>query len=413
MIFAGAGCGESTTDGVYAGDCCIYESGMLLAQNERFARGFSYAISDVDISRLRHHRRTAHTSLSAHSAACETFGAPQACGADTLLRPLSPLPFVPEDAKALRDALMIQTQALLSRMEHTRVQRVVIGVSGGLDSTLALLCAALAFDRAGLSRSGVIGITMPGPGTGKRTRTNAGALMEALGCTAKTIPIGPAVMQHFADIGHSADARDVCYENSQARERTQILMDYANKTGALVLGTGDLSELALGWCTYGGDQMSMYGLNASIPKTLMRPLVRLAASQLGGDVSAICGDILATPVSPELLPGEGGEIAQLTEEMLGAYELLDFFLWHMMDSGSAPARLYALAKCAFAGSFDDQQILRALRIFIRRFFSQQFKRSAMPDGPKVSPVSLSPRAGFVMPSDAQAELFIREADSLA
>ena len=253
---------------------------------------------------------------------------------------------------------------------------------------------------------------MPGFGTGTRTKGNADRLMECIGCTQLTIPIGPAVTQHFADIGQSADVHDICYENCQARERTQIIMDYANKTGALALGTGDLSELALGWCTYNGDHMSMYNLNGSVPKTLIRALVRYASQKLGGEVEAIAQDIIDTPISPELIPAKEGELTQRTEETLGAYALHDFFLYHVMDSGAAPEKLYALAKQAFAGEYDDAAILAALETFVRRFFTQQFKRSCMPDGPKVGSVSLSPRGDWRMPSDAQMTLWMEEVKQL-
>ena len=416
-IYASAGYGESTTDMVFSGHAGIYENGDLLARNERFARGSSYAIADVDVERIAFKRR-AHPSF---------FCAP--CGGTSLvmdglqmqtqgsvLRPLPQLPFLPDKADEddfFLDALRIQATGLIRRLEQIHTQKIVLGVSGGLDSTLALLSAAYAYELAGWDKKGIIGITMPGFGTGTRTKSNAEKLMELIGCTMLTIPIGPAVTQHFADIGHSGDVHDICYENSQARERTQIIMDYANKVGALVLGTGDLSELALGWCTYNGDHMSMYNLNGSVPKTLMRSMVAFAAAQLGPDIVPVAQDIIDTPVSPELIPGENGEIAQKTEVTLGAYELHDFFLWHMMDSGASPAKIYALALQAFDGTYDRAEILHALRTFVRRFFTQQFKRSALPDGPKVTPVSLSPRGAWLMPSDAQMALWMDEVSALS
>ena len=333
----------------------------------------------------------------------------------SLLRPLRDTPFIPEAAALngrLEELLRIQAQALITRMAHVRTQKAVLGVSGGLDSTLTLLSAALAFDSAGWDKRGIIGITMPGFGTGSRTRTNADKLMEAIGCTQLTIPIGPAVTQHFADIGQSADVHDVCYENSQARERTQIVMDYANKVGALALGTGDMSEEALGWCTYGGDHMSMYNVNGSVPKSLIRPIVRYAAEKLGKDALAVTLDIIDTPISPELIPGKEGELTQRTEDTLGAYALHDFFLFHMMDSGASPKKLYALALQAFSGQYASDAIHNALRTFVRRFFTQQFKRSCMPDGAAVGSIALSPRGAWQMPSDAQMAVFMRETEEI-
>ena len=335
--------------------------------------------------------------------------------ADRLLRAVSPLPFVPSGAE--RDArteeiLMIQSTALLTRMEQVHTQKAVLGVSGGLDSTLTLLAAAYAFRRAGYPMEGLVGITMPGMGTGSRTLQNALKLMQLIGCTTKTIPIGKAVAQHFDDIGQDPEKHDIAYENSQARERTQIIMDVANQIGGLALGTGDLSELALGWCTYNGDQMSMYNMSASVPKTLIQHLVRYAGGRLGGEVVPVVEDILDTPISPELIPSKEGELTQRTEDTLGAYALHDFFLYHMMDSGASPLKLYPMAKAAFNGQYDDLAILAALRTFVRRFFTQQFKRSAMPDGPKVGSVSLSPRGDWRMPSDAQSILWMQEVEQL-
>ena len=415
-VYAGAGYGESSTDMVFSGHAGIYENGELLAENERFARESSYAIADIDVERLAF-KRSAHPSFwqdaAPNAQSQPVLLANHAFSSAPVLRPLSTLPFLPQDHdEYLMDALRIQALGLIRRMEQVRTTKLVLGVSGGLDSTLALLSAAYAYELAGWDKTGIVGITMPGFGTGTRTKGNAEKLMEPIGCTMLTIPIGPAVTQHFADIGHSLDARDVCYENSQARERTQIIMDYANKIGGLVLGTGDLSEVALGWCTYNGDHMSMYNLNGSVPKTLMRSMVAYAARILGSDIVPVVQDIIDTPVSPELLPGKDGEIAQKTEETLGAYELHDFFLWHMMDAGAGPRKLFAMACQAFDGQQPREEILRALRTFIRRFFTQQFKRSAMPDGPQVTPVSLSPRGAWQMPSDAQMTLWMDEANAL-
>ena len=398
-LYAGAGYGESTTDLVFSGYAGVYENGRMLAQNERFARQSSFAVADVD----------APQALRIVRFEQEAFAD------DRLLRAVSPLPFVPSGAE--RDArteeiLMIQSTALLTRMEQVHTQKAVLGVSGGLDSTLTLLAAAYAFRRAGYPMEGLVGITMPGMGTGSRTLQNALKLMQLIGCTTKTIPIGKAVAQHFDDIGQDPEKHDIAYENSQARERTQIIMDVANQIGGLALGTGDLSELALGWCTYNGDQMSMYNMSASVPKTLLQHLVRYAGGRLGGEVVPVVEDILDTPISPELIPSKEGELTQRTEDTLGAYALHDFFLYHMMDSGASPLKLYPMAKAAFNGQYDDLAILAALRTFVRRFFTQQFKRSAMPDGPKVGSVSLSPRGDWRMPSDAQSILWMQEVEQL-
>lgn len=423
-VYAEAGYGESTTDMVFAGHAGIYENGEILAENKRFARESSYAIADIDVDCLAFKRRANPAFFAIRMDIEPDFPAPigrsgnPPCtfSAVPLLRPLSPLPFVPQGNSRdafLRDALDIQAQGLIRRMEQIRSQKLVVGVSGGLDSTLALLSAAYAYELAGWDKRGIVGITMPGFGTGTRTKGNAEKLMELIGCTMLTIPIGPAVTQHFADIGQSPDVHDICYENSQARERTQIVMDYANKIGALALGTGDLSELALGWCTYNGDHMSMYNLNGSVPKTLMRPMVAYAAAQLGSNIVPVAQDILDTPVSPELIPGENGEIAQKTEDTLGAYELHDYFLYHMMDGGAGPEKIYLMACQAFDGMYTREAILSALRTFVRRFFTQQFKRSAMPDGPQVTSVSLSPRGAWLMPSDVQMALWMDEVQRLA
>ncbi len=414
LVHAGAGDGESTTDGVYAGFNMIIEAGEMLCQSMGFCHSCDVC-ADVDCERLRFMRtRSGLYAPFAPSAQPFALAGSEPAQQDDLLRPLRTRPFIPADNGAvlqLSTALDIQVAGLLSRMRHIGARKLVIGVSGGLDSTMALLAAALAYDTAQWPASDIVAITMPGLGTSARTKGNADKLMELLGCTCLDIPIGPAVSQHFADIGQDPQNRDVCYENSQARERTQILMDYANKVGGIVLGTGDLSELALGFCTYNGDQMSMYNVNGSIPKTLMRELAPYAAHLFGGEVERVVRDIVDTPVSPELVPGEQ-EISQKTEEILGSYDLHDFFLWHMMDSGAGPAKLYALACAAFRDEFDRAAILRALNTFVRRFFSQQFKRSAMPDGADATGVSLSPRGGFVAPSDAQRAMWVAEVEAL-
>ena len=296
---------------------------------------------------------------------------------------------------------MIQSMGLKKRLVHTQAKSAVIGISGGLDSTLALLVTVRAFDMAGIDRKHIIAVTMPGFGTTSRTKNNAWDLMEALGVTCREISIVPACEQHFKDIGHDASVHDATYENSQARERTQLLMDIANQTGGIVVGTGDLSEMALGWATYNGDHMSMYGVNAGVPKTLVRSLVCWAAANRFESVSEILLDIADTPISPELLPAaETGEIKQVTEDLVGPYELHDFFIYNFMRFGYSPEKIYFLAKKAFEGSYDEETILKWLKTFVRRFFSQQFKRSCMPDGPKVGSVGLSPRGDWMMPSDA-------------
>lgn len=416
IVHAGAGFGESTTDAVYAGDARVVEMGDLLARAPRFEREGAQCFADVDSARMRFQRRkTGVYDRDAENTPPFVLGnLRQTNKGDGLLRPVNRLPFIPAQEKMdahCAQILAIQAQGLIRRMTHIGATKLIIGVSGGLDSTLALLVAAHAYDLMGWAREGIYAITMPGLGTSRRTHDNAESLSELLGCTALEIPIGAAVAQHFADIGQDPDVHNVCYENSQARERTQILMDYANKVGGIVLGTGDLSELALGFCTYNGDQMSMYNVNGSIPKTLMRPLVAWISARLGEDVHRVALDIVNTPVSPELVPGEE-EISQKTEELLGSYDLHDFFLWHMMDSGASPKKLYSLAAHAFAEQFDAQTILKALDTFVCRFFSQQFKRSAMPDGAGATGVSLSPRGGFVCPSDAQRALWLNEVDAL-
>lgn len=402
--YAGAGYGESTTDLVFSGFCGLYESGRTLKESPRFLPEGTYSIADVDVQRLRYQRQRTGSFFDSEAASMQRIACGNLPSSDLpLRRPLPPLPFVPPEshqAERCAEITAIQTLALRTRMEATGSQKLVVGVSGGLDSALALLVAARAFREMGIPSKNLHAITMPGFGTGKRTYGNAYRLMEALGCTILEVDITPAVRQHFSDIGQEETNHDVAYENSQARERTQILMDYANRIGALVLGTGDLSESALGFSTYNGDHMSMYNVNCSIPKTLVRTLVKyMGQAAFGGQVESVCKDIIDTPISPELLPVDKGELNQRTEEILGDYALHDFFLYHMMDSGSSPERLLALAKQAFQTVYDDSAVEKALSLFIRRFFQQQFKRSCMPDGPKVGTVSLSPRGDWRMPSD--------------
>ena len=420
-IYASAGFGESTTDHVYAGSASIWENGDCLAENSRFSCESSLIIADIDITRLDHLR--SKDSIFCESRTDIDRYILQSCGkcAETdfelnLFRYIEPHPFAPERDLDFRcsEILPIQTMGLVSRLRHINCNSAVIGISGGLDSTLALLVAALAFDKLGWSRDRIIGVTMPGYGTTERTKNNATDLMEALGITSREISIVAACDQHFKDLGHDKNVHDVTFENSQARERTQILMDVANQTGGLVIGTGDLSELALGWATYNGDHMSMYGVNGSIPKTLVRSLVQwVAANRFAGETAAdgrsvreILLDIADTPISPELLPAnEQGEIQQVTEDLVGPYELHDFFIYNFLSNGYSPEKIFFLARKALGSSYDDATIKKWLKTFMRRFFNQQFKRSCLPDGPAVGSVSLSPRGAWNMPSDAYSSLF--------
>jgi len=418
-LYVGAGFGESSTDLVFAGNVFIADQGQWLAASRRFSMEEQLLTAEIDIEQIDTERRRTTTFLAPEPpaeyriCACE-FPVPER----TTERRVEAMPFVPAD-DAERDArceeiFRIQTGGLARRLRHTGCRSVVIGISGGLDSTLALLVAVRTFDYLGLDRRGICGITMPGFGTTGRTYRNALDLMRELGVTQREISIVKAVEQHFADIGLPADDRSAAYENSQARERTQILMDYANKTGGLVVGTGDLSELALGWATYNGDHMSMYGVNASVPKTLVRHLVRWAADREAPEVRATLLDILDTPVSPELLPAdEKGEIAQKTEDLVGPYELHDFFLYYFVRRGFGPEKLLFHAEQAFGGRYSREVILKWMHTFFRRFFSQQFKRSALPDGPKVGSVSLSPRGDWRMPSDAEARVWLDEVERLS
>lgn len=414
-VYADAGFGESSTDLVYAGHNLICENGTLLAQT--YGEKGGMAVSEIDCMKLAQERRRT-TTFGEEREECQTVVFPMPLKPATLTRPIPRRPFVPED-DAQRDArceqiLSLQSMGLEKRLVHVRGSRVVVGLSGGLDSTLALLVCVRAFDRLSLDRKGILAVTMPGFGTTKRTKGNAEKLAEALGVTLKVVPIAAAVTQHFRDIGQDPAVTDVTYENSQARERTQILMDLANKNGALVIGTGDLSELALGWATYNGDHMSMYGVNCSVPKTLVRLLVAHVAKGEPDAVRAVLEDVIATPVSPELLPAkEDGTIGQVTEDIVGPYELHDFFLYYMVRWGFAPRKIWRLALSAFDGSYERPVILKWLKNFYRRFFAQQFKRSCLPDGPKVGSVSLSPRGDWRMPSDASAAVWLDEVEGLS
>ena len=421
--YASAGYGESTTDLTFTAKDYVAENGRILAS--ACSDSPETVVADVDIAAIDRDR--IHLRTFADCAARELAGAAAVrrivCRASatlavgSLLRSIDPHPFVPSDparrAERCEEILGIQAGGLRKRLEATRCRSLVVGISGGLDSTLALLVAVRAFDRAGLDRSGITGVTMPGFGTTDRTLTNALALMDALGVTSRTVSIAPAVTQHFSDIGHDPAVHDVTYENSQARERTQILMDIANQTGGMVLGTGDLSELALGWATYNGDHMSMYGVNSGVPKTLVRHLVAYCADAMGGRAAEFLLDIIDTPISPELIPADAdGNITQKTEDLVGPYELHDFFLYQMLRHGFGPRRIYRMALTAFSDAYPAEVIGHWLRTFVRRFFAQQFKRSCLPDGPKVGSVTLSPRGDWRMPSDASAALWMAECEKI-
>lgn len=424
-VYASAGYGESTTDIVFAGNALVAENGIIIAHGDRWSIDGTIAVADVDLEQLENER--AATSSWNDCRQIESVGEYKATTIELetlasldgkILRQIKPHPFVPSEEKILtgrcQEIVNIQTTGLMRRLDAINCKNVVVGVSGGLDSTLALLVSVRAFDRLGLDRKGIHAITMPGFGTTDRTHDNATDLMHALGVDSIEIPIAKAVKQHFCDIGQDPNLHDVTYENSQARERTQILMDYANKCSGIVVGTGDLSELALGWATYNGDHMSMYNVNVSIPKTLVRYLVRWFATEASmASARNTLIDIVDTPISPELIPAdEKGNIKQKTEELVGPYELHDFFLFYMLRHGFAPRKIFRLAQQAFAGQYDDATIKRWLREFCRRFFAQQFKRSCLPDGPKVGSVSLSPRGDWRMPSDASAALWLAECDKL-
>lgn len=415
-LYADAGRGESTTDMVFAGHDLIAENGRLLAETALFTN--EMIVTEIDVHRLTAERRRTNTWRAADSAGYTIIPFSLPAEATTLTRLIDPHPFVPADSAERKQRceaiLTMQAEGLRRRLEHIGCPCAVLGISGGLDSTLALLVAVRALDLLGRPRTDMIAVTMPGFGTTHRTRSNAELLCEKLGVTLRTVSIAAAVRQHFKDIGHDESVTDTTYENAQARERTQVLMDIANQENGIVVGTGDLSELALGWATYNGDHMSMYGVNGSIPKTLVRYLVRHAAETCGDEaLAAVLYDILDTPVSPELLPAdEGGRIAQKTEDLVGPYELHDFFLYHFIRYGCPPQKLLYLAENAFAGRYDRAVILKWLRTFCRRFFQQQFKRSCLPDGPKVGSVTLSPRGDWRMPSDASAALWLREIDEL-
>ncbi len=430
-VYSGAGFGESTQDVVYGGNALVYENGRLLAEGERFALESQLVTAQIDVERLRGDRRVNTTFVNAQRrmmnediriSRAESAAMPH----DFVLeRKVNPHPFIPTNTdmqKSCEEIFNIQVMGLAKRILHTHAKTVVVGISGGLDSTLALLVCVKTFDKLKLDRKGIVGVTMPGFGTTGRTHNNAVSLMQSLGVDMREVNISKSVLQHFEDIGQNPDAHDVTYENAQARERTQILMDLANKLGGLVIGTGDLSELALGWATYNGDHMSMYAVNTSIPKTLIQYLVKFVAQTVDDESASTLYDIIATPISPELIPaGSDGSIQQKTEDLVGPYELHDFFLYHFLRNGFGPRKIFVLAKRAFGeslppvegvGRYDDETILHWLKTFCRRFFNQQFKRSCLPDGPKVGSVSLSPRGDWRMPTDAVVTLWLDEVEKL-
>ncbi len=408
-VMAGAGAGESSTDLVFAGHSLIAENGALLADTGLFSD--EAAQSEIDLQRLCHERQRRNTFMDASTEGYVTVLFSLPMKQTTLTRPVSPAPFVPPQGPALaarcEEVLSIQAAGLQKRLRHTGAKTVVLGVSGGLDSTLALLVAARALRQMGRPLTALCAVTMPGFGTTARTRTNAEKLCQLLGAAFTAIDIKATTRAHFEDIGHNENDHSVVYENAQARVRTLTLMDLANQKNGLVLGTGDLSELALGWATYNGDHMSMYGVNTGVPKTLIAHLLRHEADN-APKIASIIQDILKTPVSPELLPPAGDEISQQTEQLVGPYELHDFYLYYMLRWGFAPRKIARLALCAFGEQYDEKTILMWLRTFYRRFFAAQFKRSCLPDGPKVGSVGLSPRGDWNMPSDAWAALWLAE-----
>lgn len=414
-IYSNAGEGESTTDLVFGGHNLIAENGTILAESKRFKNGIIY--SEIDVNRLMSERRKNTTFKTAKERTLTRVPFDIEIIETELTRVFPSRPFVPsenrERAKRCEEILTIQAMGLKKRLEHTHAKCAVVGISGGLDSTLALLVTAKAFDALGLDRKHIISVTMPCFGTTDRTYNNACKMSLSLGAELREVPIAAAVMQHFKDIGHDPEDHSVTYENSQARERTQVIMDIANANGGMVIGTGDMSELALGWATYNGDHMSMYGVNASVPKTLVRHLVQYYADTTDDkELQEVLYDVLDTPVSPELLPPKDGKIAQKTEDLVGPYELHDFFLYYFLRFGYAPSKIYRIAKYSFAGEYDDETIYKWLRTFCQRFFAQQFKRSCLPDGPKVGTVALSPRGDWRMPSDACVTSWMRDLEQV-
>lgn len=413
-VYCSAGDGESTQDVVYSGHNLIAENGTLLAESRRFCNESIY--TELDMVRLNEERRRMSTFMTSDESYINVeFSLKEE--KTELTRFVDPAPFVPENKadreKRCEEIFMIQAMGLKKRLEHTHAATAVVGISGGLDSTLALLVMVKAFDLIGKDHKDIVAVTMPGFGTTDRTYDNAVSLIKSLGATFREVSIVDSVRVHFKDIGQDEAVHDVTYENGQARERTQILMDIANKSGGMVIGTGDMSELALGWATYNGDHMSMYGVNASVPKTLVRHLVCYYADTCADEtLQKVLYDVLDTPVSPELLPPEDGKISQKTEDIVGPYELHDFFLYYILRFGCTPKKIYRLANYAFAGTYDTETIQKWLKTFYRRFFSQQFKRSCLPDGPKVGTVAVSPRGDLRMPSDASARIWMEELEHL-
>lgn len=422
-VFSSCGLGESTTDVVFAGNGLIYENGSELAHNKRFSLEEQLVISEIDVERLRAERRI-NTTFAASKGTVPSDKKPLRITTEfvnskelNLTRTFDMHPFVPQGEtlnERCEEVFSIQVAGLAQRLVHTGAKTAVIGISGGLDSTLALLVCVRTFDKLELPRKNIIGVTMPGFGTTDRTYHNALSLMKSLGITIREISIKEACIQHFKDINHDINIHDVTYENSQARERTQILMDIANQTWGMVIGTGDLSELALGWATYNGDHMSMYGVNGSVPKTLVKYLVKwVAENDIDEESRITLLDIVETPISPELIPAdENGEIQQKTEDLVGPYELHDFFLYYFMRFGFRPSKIYYLANIAFKDIYDEETIKKWLSTFFRRFFNQQFKRSCLPDGPKVGSISISPRGDWRMPSDASSATWLKEIENL-
>ena len=420
-VYSSCGFGESTQDVVYGGNALIYENGTLLSEGQRFSLSQQLVTAQIDVERIRYDRCNNTTFATAQFREVSETAIVPCCPLKNfkpfhLERIIPSAPFIPEAMAmetACEEVFHIQTMGLAKRLRHIHAEKVVLGISGGLDSTLALLVCVRTFDLLKLNRQGIIGVTMPGFGTTDQTHQNAHWLMHLLGVTMREVPIAASVTQHFKDIGHDGAVHDVVYENSQARERTQILMDISNQVGGIVIGTGDLSELALGWATYNGDQMSMYGVNASVPKTLVQCLVQHEALHSSQELSLVLKDILNTPISPELTPADNaGRISQRTEELIGPYELHDFYLYYVMRFGFTPAKIFLLAQKAFNNRYTDEVLKHWLCSFYRRFFAQQFKRSCMPDGPKVGGISLSPRGDWRMPSDATAALWLQACETL-
>ncbi len=419
-VYSGCGFGESTQDVVYGGNALIYENGTLLSESERFSFKPQMIVNQIDIEKLRVERQKNTTFVNCRDDSNAVIKQTVVVQPKnfSLLREIDALPFVPDDndmEHSCNEIFSIQVAGLAKRIMHTACKHLIVGISGGLDSTLALLVCVKTFDKLGMNRKGIVGVTMPGFGTTDRTYNNALSLMNSLGVTIREISIADSVKVHFNDIGHDISVHDVTYENSQARERTQILMDLSNQLKGMVVGTGDLSELALGWATYNGDHMSMYGVNAGIPKTLIKYLVRDVAYNAVDEKSRnTLLDIIDTPISPELIPAEeDGTIKQKTEDLVGPYELHDFFLYYFLRFGFRPSKIYLLARKAFdAADYEDDTIKHWIKVFFHRFFTQQFKRSCLPDGPKVGSVSLSPRGDWRMPSDASSALWLKECETL-